>query len=58
MIVIAFDNRTVSAREVIRQIDCERFRTANPKIQINQNMFYNPKPPTVQVAFVDGSEVS
>lgn len=55
--IIAFDGRTTSAREFLRQIDCERFAVANPKLKISEKFFHNPNPPTVTVGFVDETEV-
>merc|ERR1712238_203366 len=54
----AFDNRTRSARELLRQVDSERFHRCNPKLKVNANIEARYDAPKVTFAFVDGSDVS
>eukprot|EP00804_Cyclotella_cryptica_P006555 CCRYP_012807-RA/>CCRYP_012807-RA protein AED:0.20 eAED:0.20 QI:354/1/1/1/0.33/0.25/4/1966/115 len=51
-----FDNRTRSAREVLRQVNIERFFRANPKLKVNPNILSTPHAPTVKFTFVDGTD--
>mmetsp|Transcript_23439 Transcript_23439/g.28186 ORF Transcript_23439/g.28186 Transcript_23439/m.28186 type:complete len:115 (+) Transcript_23439:124-468(+) len=51
-----FDNRTTSAREVLRQVMAERYSKANPKLQINTHVVGTPYPPSVVFKFVNDNE--
>ena len=55
---LALDGRTASAREVLRQLKCDRFKQANPKMKIKEEFQFTAKPPYVSIGFVDGSDVS
>ena len=54
----AFDSRTRSAREVMRQFESDRFTRANPKLRVKADVHSRPTAPEVKVAFVDGTEVA
>ena len=56
LVQLAFDARTRSAREVLRQANIQRFYDANPKLKINPNILATPDAPTVKFSFVDGSD--
>ncbi len=56
--MIAFDKRTTSARELMRQVQSDRILKANPKMKINVNVVGTADPPVVQFEFVDGDKVS
>ena len=51
---IAFDSRTKSARELLRQVQADRFKKANPTLKINANVVGTAAPPSVSIEFVDG----
>eukprot|EP00956_Cyclotella_meneghiniana_P014429 scaffold21566_cov73-Cyclotella_meneghiniana.AAC.10 len=51
-----FDKRTRSAREVLRQIDIQRFYDVNPKLKVNPNILSTPDAPTIKFSFVDGTD--
>ncbi|EED91920.1 predicted protein [Thalassiosira pseudonana CCMP1335] len=51
-----FDMRTRSARELLRQINVDRYRRANPKLKIKTNILSTPHAPSVKFAFVDGTD--
>mmetsp|Transcript_32745 Transcript_32745/g.69130 ORF Transcript_32745/g.69130 Transcript_32745/m.69130 type:complete len:116 (-) Transcript_32745:316-663(-) len=53
-----FDMRTRSARELLRQVNSERFLESNPKLKVKANIQSKPDAPTVKFAFVDGTDVS
>ena len=55
--IIAFDKRTRSARELLRQISGDRFMKANPKLKVTSHIMTTIDPPLVQIKFVDGNEV-
>ena len=55
---IAFDMRTRSARELLRQVNSERFLRCNTKLKVNANITAKPDAPTVKFAFADGTDVS
>jgi hypothetical protein len=57
MILLAFDARTKSAREIWRQMQATRFYDANPKLKINTNVMGTADPPEVVFKFVDDTEV-
>lgn len=50
--------RTRSARELLRQVNSERFLRANPKLKVNPNIHAKPNAPTVKFSFVDETDVS
>lgn len=52
----AFDARTRSAREVLRQVNIQRFYDSNPKLKVNPNILSTPDAPTVKFSFVDGTD--
>lgn len=54
----AFDARTTSARELLRQVRADRFKTANPKLAISATVTGTADPPKVVFQFVDESVVS
>jgi len=56
--VAAFDRRTRSARELLRQVQADRFSKANPKLKINTTILGSVDPPSVRFTFADGQEVS
>mmetsp|Transcript_1801 Transcript_1801/g.2593 ORF Transcript_1801/g.2593 Transcript_1801/m.2593 type:complete len:118 (+) Transcript_1801:80-433(+) len=51
-----FDSRTRSARELLRQVQAQRFVKANPKLKIAANVVSTPNPPQVRFQFADDSE--
>merc|ERR1712080_87958 len=51
---ISFDTRTRSARELLRQIQAERFTNANPKLKITLNSVATLDPPEICFEFIDG----
>ena len=53
-----FDNRTKSARELLRQIDSPRFHGCNPKLKVNAIIHSRYDAPRATFAFVDGTDVS
>lgn len=53
----AFDQRTRSARELLRQVQANRFVKANPKLKIAVDVHSRPDAPCANFVFVDGSEV-
>ena len=55
---IAFDNRTTSVRELLRQVQAERIKKANPKMKVNVDVTGTAAPPLVNFEFVDGTNVS
>jgi len=52
----AFDMRTRSARELLRQIQSQRLLGANPRMKVNAIVHAKPDAPTVKFIFVDGSD--
>ena len=54
---IAFDRRTTSAQELLRQVQAERISKANPKMQLNVDIIGTVDPPQVKFEFVDGTKV-
>ena len=54
----AFDGRTTSARELLRQVQAQRFKQANPKLKIGIDVHNRPDSPVASFKYVDGSEVS
>ena len=56
--ILAFDNRTKSAREFLRQMMATRYYDANPKLRLNTIVSGSEAAPEVVVTFVDDSEVS
>lgn len=53
----AFDSRTRSIRELSRQVQAKRFKTANPKLQIGIEVHGRPDAPMAKFSFVDGTDV-
>eukprot|EP00584_Thalassiosira_punctigera_P019327 CAMPEP_0172552606 /NCGR_PEP_ID=MMETSP1067-20121228/46299_1 /TAXON_ID=265564 ORGANISM="Thalassiosira punctigera, Strain Tpunct2005C2" /NCGR_SAMPLE_ID=MMETSP1067 /ASSEMBLY_ACC=CAM_ASM_000444 /LENGTH=115 /DNA_ID=CAMNT_0013340627 /DNA_START=92 /DNA_END=439 /DNA_ORIENTATION=- len=53
-----FDMRTRSARELLREVNSERFLQANPKLKVNPDIHSKPNAPSVKFSFVDGTDVS
>mmetsp|Transcript_425 Transcript_425/g.901 ORF Transcript_425/g.901 Transcript_425/m.901 type:complete len:116 (-) Transcript_425:398-745(-) len=53
-----FDVRTRSARELLRQVNSERFLHANPKLKVKPDIHSKPNAPLVKFSFVDGTDVS
>jgi hypothetical protein len=51
-----FDNRTRSARELLRQMNAERYLRSNPKLKINTIVSAKADAPWVKFGFVDGTE--
>ena len=56
-ITTAFDSRTKSARELMRQVQAERIEKANPKMKLNCNIIGTVDPPSVEFEFIDGNKV-
>jgi 39S ribosomal protein L53/MRP-L53 len=56
-IYIAFDARTTSIRELMRQVQTPRYSKANPRLKINVNIHNTYIPPTAHFNFIDGTEV-
>ena len=54
----AFDQRGTSAREMLRQINNERFLAANPKMKVNPIVHSKPDAPRAKFGFVDGTDMS
>jgi hypothetical protein len=52
----AFDARSTSAREMMRQVQASRFKKANPKLQIRFDIHGRVDKPIVQFSFADGTE--
>lgn len=57
-VLLAFDNRTSSAREVWRQMQATRFYKANPKLKVNTEVLGSAAAPEVVFKFIDDTEVS
>jgi hypothetical protein len=55
---LAFDRRTRSARELLRQVQSQRYSKANPKLKIVTKVVGTIDPPNVRVVFVDGKDQS
>ena len=54
----AFDARTTSARELLRQIHSERMLACNPKLKVINDIHSKPNAPRIQFDFVDGSDMA
>jgi hypothetical protein len=54
----AFDARTRSARELLRQVQAKRFKHANPRLKIGINVHDRADAPKAHFTFIDGTEVS
>mmetsp|Transcript_8956 Transcript_8956/g.20825 ORF Transcript_8956/g.20825 Transcript_8956/m.20825 type:complete len:117 (-) Transcript_8956:85-435(-) len=54
----AFDSRTRSAREVMRQFEAQRLVRANPKLKVKADVHSRPSAPEVKVSFVDGTDLT
>jgi hypothetical protein len=52
----AFDQRTRSARELLRQVQAQRFAKANPNLKINIDIHDLPSRPVARFTMVDGTE--
>ena len=55
--ISAFDRRSKTAREVLRQVRASRFKNANPKLSIDVDTHGRADKPALSFAFVDGTEV-
>lgn len=55
---VAFDSRTRSAREVMRQFEAQRLVRANPKLKVKADVHSRPSAPEVKVSFVDGTDLT
>jgi len=53
-----FDNRTRSARELLRQVNSERLLKSNPRLKVNPIIHARPDAPRVQFTFVDGTDAT
>ena len=53
----AFDKRTTSARELLRQVQAERIQKSNPKMVLKVDLLGTADPPLVNFEFVDGTKV-
>lgn len=53
--LLAFDSRTRSTRELMRQVQAERFVKSNPKLKINTMVVGTTDPPKVEFEFIDGT---
>jgi len=51
-----FDTRTRSARELLRQIQAERYSKANPKLTINIDIVDTIDPPKIDFEYIDGTK--
>ena len=51
-----FDNRTRSARELLRQMNVERYLRSNPKLKVTAMVNSKPDAPWVKFGFVDGTD--
>jgi hypothetical protein len=56
--ITAFDSRTRSARELLRQVQAKRFSKANPKLKIEIDAHNRPDAPLASFKFIDETEVS
>jgi hypothetical protein len=54
---LAFDIRSKPAREILRQLQADRFAKANPKMTLSPEILYTIQPPVVNFSFVDGSSL-
>jgi hypothetical protein len=54
---VALDARSTSVRELFRQIQADRFKTANPKLDIKAKLHDSAAAPVAKFHFVDGTEV-
>ena len=52
----AFDQRTRSARELLRQVQAKRFIKANPNLKINIDVHSRPDKPMARFQMVDDTE--
>lgn len=53
-----FDSRTRSARELLRQVQADRYKKANPKLEVKSSVLSTPDAPSVAFKFIDGTEHS
>mmetsp|Transcript_3044 Transcript_3044/g.4697 ORF Transcript_3044/g.4697 Transcript_3044/m.4697 type:complete len:116 (-) Transcript_3044:1484-1831(-) len=51
-----FDNRTRSARELLRQMNATRYSRSNPKLKVTPIVSAKPDAPWVKFGFVDGTD--
>ena len=56
--IVAFDNRTASAREIWRQMQSTRYYKANPKLKINTEVLGTAAAPEVVFKLIDDTVVS
>lgn len=54
---LAFDSRTTSIRELMRQVQTPRYQKANPRLKINVNIHSTYSAPLAQFNFIDNTEV-
>ena len=52
----AFDQRTRSARELLRQVQAKRYIKANPNLKINIDVHSRPEKPMARFQMVDDTE--
>lgn len=53
---LAFDRRTRSARELLRQVQSQRYSKANPKLKVITKVVGTVDPPSVRFVYVDGND--
>ena len=51
------DSRASSARELLRQVRAERFKKANPKLEVSATVTASAAPPSAVFKFIDDTEV-
>ncbi len=56
LVTVALDSRTASARELLRQVQANRIKKANPKMVLNVDVLGTAEPPVVNFEFVDGTK--
>jgi len=54
----AFDIRSKPAKEVLRQMQSERFSSANPKMKVTPFVVGTPHSPVIDFSFIDGSQMN
>jgi 39S ribosomal protein L53/MRP-L53 len=57
LIIQAFDSRTSSIRELMRQVRTPRYSKANPRLKVDINIHNTYHAPIAKFNFIDGSEV-
>lgn len=53
----AFDNRTSSIRELMRQVQTPRYSKANPRLKVDVDIHNTYLAPIAKINFIDGTEV-